>query len=526
MKTNPRLKAGVTSLGLLSSLTLGCAWSQSANENSTSNLNSRTNPFFRSIDERDLILTFPRHNPYAAEETTSALKLLDILPLEKAKATLAHLTLKTDLQRSDFQGIDGDQIEEQQFWKSTLEEAEQHSSLRGGLQYRQCLEDPQNWSVGALRFSPSESLLPGAAEDWSAAIGASPSKVMQLRFSLRAECAIDDAGIHVVYNLLPGDAAKHRFVTFQVVEQMLTGKADEARALAKNHTRGFLASRAYKKSKTELINSWLRGLDEARAHADSQENLNIWKGLSSRIMQRGAETGYLEKLSDTATALVGKDEVRGPRDIGAAAFSDRDSAASQKLRGHVQSTISQHGHLFAVTTFLLTGLDKWTFGKLAQKPSGKLEPSEIRTFDTVFPDENRLLSEILVKQTSTSGMYESLSEFDATADPTLADHKIDPAFGQRNIIFSGADLIWNSLNDFGKPEKAIEPSAFIKQVLDTEKSNPTNTTCSACHLTLIQNTGSFLSFKAGDMKMLTGQRNQINLRTAAELQAEINHLKK
>jgi len=489
----------------------------------------------RPVTASDLIITVPRVSE-TAPASGHFLALTDVVGEDNARSILSHLLMRTPQEPlTGPDDIDHEQkIGAKNFWGLPLDSPDLVMPTRNAMALRLCNEDFKSWSVGAIRFAPAESLLPGSPADWKAvARGAPVSNGIQLRFSLRNSCldSSDDAGIHVIYTLGSDEFKETLKLPGKIKGSFLAGNKAEALADADKYLKK-MSTPEYENFRTSTIDEWLTMMDGLKL--TEREKALTWDELPSKFLTNYREKGFKTLLDEVMSITINKPKAGDGRlkknaDLGMLSLATRDSAASAFLREKIKSLISDKGRLSHATVFFGSGMDNWNFGALGVNESNMLEAEKLQTVDTFFQSEGRTLQDIEVKLTSAAGLYESISQFEARSDAggsgvperTVPDWN---AFRKTNVLFSlnGGGVVVGS-----DPSVAFVgdgDAQLMERVMDTTRVNASNMTCSGCHLSLVTQREHVGPKKSGIFEMLNGVGEQLNTRTAAELTAEVEAL--
>lgn len=520
------------SLCALVSLSAACSRSNLDRVDSSSVL--QKDGRWRKVSTSDLIVTVPRV-PEGGMTDQPFLKLTDVVDEENAQSIVRHLLLRTPQKPVEPDDEDLEhKLNARDFWGLDLNDPNIAISSRAAVALRLCNEDLANWHVGAIRFAPAEALLPGSPADWTKVAGGAPvSNGVQLRFSLRNACNTisDDAGIHVIYLLTSEGTKEMVHLPGDIKSAFLSGDGVKAREFAKRYFE-LAASNEYEAFRQETVREWLQAMDEFKS-ADANVSVT-WDSLPERFVSAYRKEGFDAVLKEIMISLVEGDrrnQEQRATDLGAKELASRDTPSAKALRKRVGELLTTKGRLSHATVFFGSGMDKWNFGALSADSKGRLAPHDLTTANTFLSGTGSALSDIDVRLTSRTGLYETVGDF-------RFNHTIgkDPLFDKRipnwddfrkvNVAFpSGRTGVISDADPRASP-RGSNDDVLVDRVMDVSQVNASNMACSVCHNSIVTQSKGVGPKRDGAFQMLNGSAlsDQLNTRTAAELLHEVKAL--
>lgn len=517
----------------LSTFTFSCGYFGQASRGDSSSTKS-TKIVSKDLTLSDLYLPYPIMPVGAASD--SRMSIVDFLGKGNSESVAKHLSLKTKV---DSVNDHMESKEQERFWLLDPSNPKAKPAGRYEPLFRECLEEPSNMVLNAIRFAPYETVLPGALEDWKLAFPKYEfAKKIELRMVFKLNCGTDDAAVHVIYTL-GNDESLKTLNSVSTEVSKLVGKNDTTStneiSVQAKRLNDLFSSKEYQNVRASLIDRWSQATRAVKDKAVVPAGL---KSFSQNFISAATKNGFDFPLKSLVQISLGQKPDLNSRlpEIGIESLKDLSTDQSKDFHKFLQQLVGKEAQLSVVTTFALIGFEVWTFGKLQIDEKTKtLQPVPMETLDTFFQIPKTGTDKALIlRKTSTLGIYENAVEMDESSRSSTSKASTSMEYAEEVLktrIESWADFsksnvfrMQKSLEKSSDPRTSSSPlpiSEFVEMTTQLEKINSSNMTCANCHVSL-QNG----QVGAGaNLHMLTDFSKRMNARTASELNSELEKLK-
>lgn len=445
-----------------------------------------------AIQPGDLTIVFP--SPETAAQRERLLTLKDLNLSEQDMTAILEHARKTYTIAKEYNRDGGET------YRTSREIA------AGGESFFQnpCFFKMENWKVGGIRIAPFEYSLPGSHRNLAAYARAHQIKgmdrVFQIRLSLNPFCKQGtigsddrikalDAGLHVIFDIWPGDAVLRAQVLNSrqnYLRKIADGQVNAGQVDLKEHIKA-LTSKTYQEFHAGLLQR-LATLAGARGVGGASSDFLSSLYLQTQIQPFYALTSYDDDGVPTYLPLA-PDRVTLPLHWVNKGAVFRNEGYFAELKKFV-SELAQRPNLTRVALNLLEGSDGWTLSGLVAVPAfvpGVFIPADEKkaknVFSALFPQELKTVQAVMdtknqlrIQDVSSSGFY-SLLEL--------------PQIESRKKQVMGVQIFEKNLFaqvDFYAKDFSIAPLpapgdtlALTRLLNDVERSSATATSCTTCH---------------------------------------------